>query len=128
MLGFVGLSSRIHGVAGAPSDDGFVTVATALGPVRARGTAAPGAAVFVAIRPERMFLSAPGGGAESIAATLRDVVFQGSKVQLHFAGTGADQIVVETAQLPPSGFEIGQPVRISFAAEDALVFPAEVAR
>jgi len=128
VLGFVGLSSRIHGVAGAPSDDGFVTVATALGPVRARGTAAPGAAVFVAIRPERMFLSAPGGGAESIAATLRDVVFQGSKVQLHFAGTGADQIVVETAQLPPSGFEIGQPVRISFAAEDALVFPAEVAR
>jgi putative spermidine/putrescine transport system ATP-binding protein len=80
--------------------EGQVLVATAHGPVRARGAFARGAKAFVGVRPERMRLG-PGIGRENeIEVPLRDIVFQGSKVQLHFAAAVGDRVVVESVPLP----------------------------
>ena len=61
----------------------------------------------------------------SIDARLRDAVFQGSKVQLHFDAAEGDQIMVETTQLPETPLEPGTQIALSFAATDTMVFPTE---
>jgi putative spermidine/putrescine transport system ATP-binding protein len=104
---------------------GQVVVATAHGPVRAAGTIPPGAKAFVAVRPERMSLGAAAGRDNHIDLPLRDIVFQGSKVQLHFNAAQGDQVVVETAQLPDMRIEPGAGIRLSFAVADAIAFPAD---
>jgi putative spermidine/putrescine transport system ATP-binding protein len=124
VLGFVGLSTRISGSV-VEATGGQVVVATAHGPVRAAGTLPPGAKAFVAVRPERMSLGAAAGKDNHIDLPLRDIVFQGSKVQLHFNAADGDQVVVETAQLPDMRIEPGAGIRLSFAAADAISFPAD---
>ena len=80
-LEFVGLSSRLAGtVVGSQGD--LVTVDTAFGRLVAPGSFIPDSRVLLAVRPERITVDAPGDYA--LKATLRDAVFQGSKVQLHF--------------------------------------------
>ena len=61
----------------------------------------------------------------SIDVPLRDVVFQGSKVQLHFDAVEGDQIMVETSQLPETPLEPGTQIKLSFAAADTMVYPTE---
>jgi putative spermidine/putrescine transport system ATP-binding protein len=123
VLGFVGLSTRISGSV-VDASDGQVVVATAHGPIRATGTLPLGAKAFVAVRPERISVGAAVGKDNHIDAPLRDIVFQGSKVQLHFNAAEGDQVVVETAQIPELRIEPGAAVRLSFAAADAIAFPA----
>jgi hypothetical protein len=53
--------------------------------------------VMLAVRPERIKVNAPGDYA--LVARLRDAVFQGSKVQLHFEAKDGDHLMVETADL-----------------------------
>jgi len=124
VLGFVGLSTRIAGevIAAAGGD---VVLATPHGKLRAAGSLAPGSKAFLAVRPERIRLAAGGNGENELELPLRDVVFQGSKVQFHFAAGAGDQVIVEAAQLPGVPLAPGAPVKLSFAAADALVFPLD---
>jgi putative spermidine/putrescine transport system ATP-binding protein len=120
-LEFVGLSSRLAGkVLG--SEHGMVTVETAFGPLRAPGSIAAGTSVLLAVRPERIRVTTAGDYA--LTARLRDAVFQGSKVQLHFEAEGGDQLMVETADLaggvPPPGTEM----KLGWAVSDTLIYPA----
>src|SRR5262249_22991666 len=99
VLRFVGLSTRISGDVIA-TGGGEVVVGTPHGKLRAAGAVSPGARVFVAVRPERIRLGAGGGSSDNeLELPLRDVVFQGSKVQLHFTARAGDQVIAEVAQL-----------------------------
>jgi putative spermidine/putrescine transport system ATP-binding protein len=125
VLGFVGLSTRLAGSVTAASD-GQVVVTTTHGTVRAMGRTLPnGSKAFVAVRPERMSIGETAGKENAITARLRDAVFQGSKVQLHFDAASGDQIMVETSQLPETLLEPGTRTQLSFAAADTMVFSAE---
>ena len=120
-LEFVGLSSRLTGkVVG--SESGTVTVETAFGPLRAAGSFVTGASVLLAVRPERIKVNPPGDYA--LAARLRDAVFQGSKVQLHFEAQGSDQLMVETADLPDGVPAPGTEMKLGWAVSDTLIYPA----
>jgi putative spermidine/putrescine transport system ATP-binding protein len=122
VLGFVGLSTRVVGEVIAAAS-GEVVVATPHGKLRAPGALAPGTKAFVAVRPERVRFAAGGGDDNQLELPLRDVVFQGSKVQFHFNAGEGDQVIAEVAQLPGMPLAPGAPVKLSFAAADALAFP-----
>jgi putative spermidine/putrescine transport system ATP-binding protein len=124
VLGFVGLSTRLSGSVSGQAGEGVV-VATRYGPVRATGKLGQGTKAFVGVRPERMDLTLDAGRENVIELALRDVVFQGSKIQLHFSAAEGDQVMVETAQLPALPLAPGTKVKMTFAAADAIAFPAE---
>jgi putative spermidine/putrescine transport system ATP-binding protein len=124
VLGFVGLSTRIAGEVIAAAG-GEIVVATPHGKLRAAGTLAPGTKGFVAVRPERIRLGPGASDDNQLELPLRDIVFQGSKVQFHFNAGEGDQVIAETAQLPGMPLAPGAPVKLSFAAADALAFPLE---
>jgi putative spermidine/putrescine transport system ATP-binding protein len=117
-LGFVGLSSRLAGTV-VSNDQGVVTVETAFGPLRAAGNFVTG---LLAVRPERIRVNAPGDYA--LIARLRDAVFQGSKVQLHFETEGSDQLMVETADLADGVPAPGTEMKLGWAVSDTLIYPA----
>jgi putative spermidine/putrescine transport system ATP-binding protein len=124
VLGFVGLSTRLSGSV-VDAGDGQVVIATAHGPVRATGALPKGTKAFAAVRPERMSLGAGAGNVNELDLPLRDIVFQGSKVQLHFDGAHGDQVIVETAQLRELRLDPGASLKLSFAAADAIAFPLD---
>jgi putative spermidine/putrescine transport system ATP-binding protein len=120
-LEFVGLSSRLAGtVVGSQGD--LVSVDTAFGRLVAPGSFIPDSRVLLAVRPERITVDAPGNYA--LKATLRDAVFQGSKVQLHFEAREADQLLVETADLPQGVPAPGTEMKLGWAVADTLIYPA----
>jgi putative spermidine/putrescine transport system ATP-binding protein len=120
-LEFVGLSSRLAGtVVGSQGE--LVTVDTAFGRLVAPGRFIPDSRVLLAVRPERITVDAPGNYA--LKATLRDAVFQGSKVQLHFETREADQLLVETADLPQGVPAPGTEMKLGWAVADTLIYPA----
>jgi putative spermidine/putrescine transport system ATP-binding protein len=125
VLGFVGLSTRLSGSV-VEASDGQVVVATAHGSLRASGTLPKGAKAFVAVRPERIDVNPAAGKDNQIELPLRDIVFQGSKVQLHFDVAEDDRVIVEAAQLPNLTIEPGARLRLSFAAADAIAFASEI--
>jgi len=120
-LEFVGLSSRLAGKV-ADAGSGIVTVDTAFGPLRAPGSFVPGASVLLAVRPERIRVNPVGDYA--LVARVRDAVFQGSKVQLHFETQGGDQLMVETADLPGGVPTRGTELKLGWAVADTLLYPA----
>ena len=120
-LEFVGLSSRLAGkVVG--TQGGLVTVETSFGRLAAPGSFVGGAAVMLAVRPERITVDRPGDFA--VTARLRDAVFQGAKVQLHFETTGGDQLMAETADLPHGLPAPGSEMKLGWAVADTLIYPA----
>jgi putative spermidine/putrescine transport system ATP-binding protein len=119
-LEFVGLSSRLAGTS-LGTANGVVTVDTAFGRLAAPGNFVAGAQVLLAIRPERITVGLPGEC--SVSARLRDAVFQGSRVQLHFETREGDQLMVETADLPHVPAP-GSDVKLGWAAADSLLYPA----
>jgi putative spermidine/putrescine transport system ATP-binding protein len=119
-LEFVGLSSRLAGTS-LGTDKGVVMVETAFGRLRAPGSFVKGAPVLLAVRPERIKV---GVTAENtLMARLRDAVFQGSKVQLHFEAREGDQLMVETSDLPQVPAP-GSDMTLGWAAADTLLYPA----
>jgi putative spermidine/putrescine transport system ATP-binding protein len=123
VLGFVGLSTRISGKVSETSGN-TVVVDTAHGPIRATGAVPPGQHAFICVRPERMRVGPELSGENRIDASLRDIVFQGSKIQLHFDATEPDQILVETSQFSATRLEPGAKLKVSFAEVDTMAFPA----
>jgi putative spermidine/putrescine transport system ATP-binding protein len=125
-LEFVGLSTRLAGKV-VSTDAGVVTVDTTLGRLRGPGDFVAGADVLLAVRPERMKVSGPRddkAGDNRAVAPLRDAVFQGSKVQLHFESREGDLVMVETADLTDGLPSPGTRVPLSWAVTDTLIYPA----
>jgi putative spermidine/putrescine transport system ATP-binding protein len=120
-LEFVGLSSRLAGKV-ASSAHGQIVVDTAFGPLRAPGSFIPGASVLLAVRPERIKVDPPGDYA--LVARLRDAVFQGSKIQLHFETGNDDSLMVETVDLPGGVPAPGTEMKLGWAVADTLIYPA----
>jgi putative spermidine/putrescine transport system ATP-binding protein len=120
-LEFVGLSSRLAGKV-VMSQAGHVTVETAFGRLLAPGSFVAGAPVLLAVRPERITVEPAGDYA--LKARLRDAVFQGSKVQLHFETREGDQLMAETADLPHGLPSAGSEMKLGWAVADTLVYPA----
>jgi putative spermidine/putrescine transport system ATP-binding protein len=122
VLEFVGLSSRLAGKVVGPADDGVIAVDTSVGRLFGRGSFIPGSDVVVAVRPERIMVNQPGDNL--VRANLSDAVFQGSKVQLHFASIETDRLLVETADLPSGLPAPGTSMQLSWARRDTLIYPA----
>src|SRR5947208_4032324 len=92
VLDFVGMSTRLRGTVSAVDGDELV-VDPAAGRIRVRGRALAGAAVLVAVRPENVHVGL--GGENTLELKLRDLVFLGSKLLLHFHAPERDQVVAE---------------------------------
>ena len=76
---------------------------------------------LVGVRPERIVI---GGTREnSISAALRDVAFQGARVQLHFDAPADDAILAEAPSLPAAAGP-GTRMTLSWSVDDTLVYPA----
>jgi putative spermidine/putrescine transport system ATP-binding protein len=119
-LDFVGLSTKLQGkVIGRDGD--LVVVDTAFGRLRGPGAFDSGTEVLLAVRPERIRVQSPGDGA--VTARLRDALFQGSKVQLHFDSRDGDRLMVESADLPGVPMP-GTEMTLGWAIADTLVYPA----
>ena len=95
---------------------------TAHGILRAPGRFARGSPVLLGIRPERISFGA-GEGHNSIAPRLSDIVFQGARVQAHFASSEDEPILLETSARLPAEITPNAEQLISWAPEDTLVFP-----
>ncbi len=78
--------------------------------------------MLLAVRPERIKVGAPGDIV--LTARLRDAVFQGAKVQLHFETREGDQLMAETGDLPQGVPAPGTEMTLGWAASDTLVYPA----
>ncbi|WP_439573869.1 ABC transporter ATP-binding protein [Phreatobacter sp.] len=121
-LEFVGLSTRIAGTVAGSADAGEVLIDTAFGRVRARGRFAAGSPVLVGVRPELMAIGEQAG-ANTIRAKLTDIVFQGSRVQAHFAAPEGEQIQVESVGALPDGLAPGADVPVNWPVADTLLYP-----
>jgi putative spermidine/putrescine transport system ATP-binding protein len=121
-LDFVGLSSRIAGTVAGPGADGEVIIDTAYGRIRAPGHFTAGSAVLVGVRPELMAI---GDKPEenTIRAKLTDIVFQGSRVQAHFATHDSEPIQVESVGALPAGIAPGAELAVSWRVADTLLYP-----
>ena len=122
VLEFVGLSSRFAGKVMGPADDGIIAVETSVGRLLGRGSFVAGSDVVVAVRPERIAVNQPGDNL--VRAKLSDAVFQGSKVQLHFASGETDRLLVETADLAGGLPAPGTSLQLSWSRGDTLIYPA----
>jgi putative spermidine/putrescine transport system ATP-binding protein len=122
VLEFVGLSSRLIGKVTRTVGESQVVVKTALGEISGSGRFAPGSDVLVGVRPERIQLDKASDN--TLLAVLRDAVFQGSKVQLHFTTREPDQLLVETADLPTGLPAPGTAMRLAWSHADTLIYPA----
>jgi ABC-type Fe3+/spermidine/putrescine transport system ATPase subunit len=121
VLEFVGLSSRLAGKVVGPADGGVIAVDTSVGRLFGRGSFVAGSDVVIAVRPERIAVNQPGDNL--VRAELRDAVFQGSKVQLHFASAEADRLLVETADLPGGLPAPGTAMQLAWSRNDTLIYP-----
>jgi putative spermidine/putrescine transport system ATP-binding protein len=121
-LSFVGLSTRLPGTVEVEIDADRVRVGTPFGPVTGMGRFTPGSPVVIGIRPERLRLG--GKGENAIKAVVRDVVFQGPRVQVHCDAPDGQPLLVDC----PAGGRYpaaGDPATITWAIADTLVLPAE---
>jgi len=124
VLDFVGMSTRLHGtVTGAA--DGEVLVETPVGRVRAPGRLPAGTAVLVAVRPEELRLGAPEPRRDNaVELAVRDPVFLGSKLILHFDAPEGDRAVAELPPAAARGLAPGARVTVSWPVAATLVYPA----
>jgi putative spermidine/putrescine transport system ATP-binding protein len=121
VLDFVGMSTRLRGTVAAADGDELL-VDTAAGRVRARGRAAAGATVVVAVRPENVRVG-PGGD-NTLDLEVRDLVFLGSKLVLHFHAADGDQVVAEIPTGSVEGVAPGERVTVSWSETATLVYSA----
>ncbi len=128
---FIGEANLLAGTVGGASGDGAVAVdVPGLGRVAGRaGPAAaglaPGAAVQLSVRPERLsVVAARPEGREAVPATVEHVTYLGSELRVAVRA-GARRLV---ARRPPSDRETlpwrgGEAVFAAWDADDALVVP-----
>jgi putative spermidine/putrescine transport system ATP-binding protein len=122
-LDFVGLSTRLEGTV-IDSAGGTVEIDTRAGRLLGKGSYIRGARVCVGVRPERVRVGGDlAPGENGVDAVLRDAVYLGSKLLLHFAADEPDRAIAEVNSagfaMPAPGAALGLRWRI----EDTLVFP-----
>jgi putative spermidine/putrescine transport system ATP-binding protein len=121
---FIG-DTNIFAGAVASAGDGRCDVATEWGVLQAvpRGAMTAGGQAVVAVRPERVVVSATGDG---VAGELLDVIYLGnSRKYVVRLPDGRECVALHHAQAAEaSGFTPGQTVRLSWAPEHALAFAA----
>jgi putative spermidine/putrescine transport system ATP-binding protein len=117
-LDFVGLSTRLPGKVTA-SAGGQVSVATGMGTLHGSGSFLPGSPVVVGVRPERIGF---GAGENTLSTPLRDVVFQGARVHLHFDAPTGGRVLVE-APFAPAGLAPGAELTLGWDLADTLIYP-----
>jgi putative spermidine/putrescine transport system ATP-binding protein len=123
VLDFVGMSTRLRGtVADAQGDE--LVIDTAAGRVRARGRAALGSSVLVAVRPENLRLGPARGGENAIELKIHDPVFLGSKLILHFHAADGDQAVAELPASTGRDLAPGDQVSVSWDVGATLIYAA----
>ena len=126
VAGLLGDVNLIEGRLGAAGPGGERTVETALGPIRASGAGEAGAAVVVAIRPERLAVGGEGiPGATQLSGTLAEATFLGDR--LRYRLTMADGTVLRaSAPLPGTGPApaSGAAVSVAIPADAARILPA----
>jgi putrescine transport system ATP-binding protein len=118
LLGDVNL---IEGRLGPAEPGGLRTVETALGPIRASGEGAAGAAVVVAVRPERLSLGAAAG----LPGTLVEATFLGDRIRSRIA-MGDGSVLRASAALPAPGPvpAVGAAVTVAIPPDSARILPA----
>jgi len=122
VLDFVGMSTRLRGtVAGASGEE--LAVDTAVGRIRARGRVLPGTAVVVAVRPENLHLGPGRAGENAVDLKVRDPVFLGSKLILHFHAPEGDQAVAELPAVAAQHLTPGDNVTVSWDIGATLLYP-----
>jgi putative spermidine/putrescine transport system ATP-binding protein len=122
VLDFVGMSTRLRGTVVGVSGEELV-IDTAVGRVRARGRVSHGAAVIVAVRPENLRLGAAHAGENAVDLKVRDPVFLGSKLLLHFDAPEGDQAVAELPAAAAQHLAPGDNVTVSWDIGATLVYP-----
>ncbi|WP_232631593.1 ABC transporter ATP-binding protein [Methylobacterium sp. Leaf118] len=126
VAGLLGDVNLIEGRLGPAVPGAVRSVETALGPIRAGGEGEAGAAVVVAIRPERLGIGGEGGSdATELSGTLAEATFLGDR--LRYRVTMADGTVLRaSAPLPITGPapSVGAAVTVAIPAESARILPA----
>jgi len=120
---FIGEVNLFEGRAG---NDGFSVEGTAFGRLRvaAKIDAAAGSTVWVAVRPEKLRVTAERPGQDnSVAATVLDIGYLGdlSIYRLNAGGVRAKATIVNTGAGAAPAIGSGDDVWLSFAAESAIV-------
>jgi len=115
VAGFIGNTNLLagHSRGGAAIECAGVTIATA------DAAPAAGAAVTVAVRPERIRLEHTAGLDNQVAATVAHVVYQGETVRYLLAADGG--LELQAVELGRVRFPAGSRVRASWSAADARV-------
>lgn len=125
IAGFVGDVNMIEGRVTAQSE-GALTVATACGDIAANGSAANGASICIAIRPEKIRLLAARSAAQmnALAGELADINYLGDisiyRVKLD-SGSMLRVSMVNTTRGSTQTFAPGQRVVAAFAPDDCVV-------
>jgi putative spermidine/putrescine transport system ATP-binding protein len=122
-LDFVGLSTRLEGKVAA-SANGTIEIDTRAGRLLGTGAYLVGARVTVGVRPERVRVGgALEAGENGVEIPLRDAVYLGAKLMLHFDLPEPDRAI---AEVNAAGFVLpgpGAPTLLRWRMEDTLVFP-----
>jgi putative spermidine/putrescine transport system ATP-binding protein len=121
VLGFVGQALRIQGRV-ASSANGKSTITTAVGLVDVPRPFSPGERVIVAVRPELVELSVGDDRHNRAELQVRELVFLGSKTQVHFVAEGEDVLIAELPGPPPDGLAPGPRVAIRWPIERTLAY------
>lgn len=120
---FMGESNVLPGRV-VESGGGSVMVETRLGGVRAGGSAAPGASVYLSIRPEQITLAPPPDRTVSLGkARVVELSFQGAHLRCH-ARAGPDGAIALVLRLPAGApVAVDQSVPLYARSGDIVVLP-----
>jgi putative spermidine/putrescine transport system ATP-binding protein len=126
VLDFVGTATRLNGtvkVNGTGAD--FSSVQTTAGDIRVNQTLRTGSRVTVAVRPENLALgNAPDSSYNTLTLTLRDQVFMGSRLVLHFATDSGDRALAEVPPARATELQPGAAVPLHWPVNQTLAYPA----
>ncbi|MBV7485315.1 ABC transporter ATP-binding protein [Bordetella sp. BOR01] len=122
---FLGTANLIAGEVSEQSD-GWVTLATQVGPLRARVPAAgasPGTRATLVVRPEAIDVvrgdTLPLADQVAVEGTLRDLIVLGSVLRYHVRTAGGQDFVAQQQNhRRHADMQRGMPVRLIWAAED----------
>jgi spermidine/putrescine ABC transporter ATP-binding subunit len=126
VAGFIGAINILAAKVEALDPVGFARLATSAGPANARlpSGVAPGTAVTMTVRPERLRLAAPGTApARSTAwpATVDSVVYLGARRELRVRLADGSIAIAEAANDGQRAWVPGDAVAVWFTAEDAWI-------
>jgi len=120
VAGFIGNINLLSGRAA-----GSNTVDCGTTTLSATGAAAPGTAVAIALRPERILLDPPGAMDTVLPMTVAHVVYQGETVRYILKSDAG--LELQAVELGEVRFSAGSRVRAGWAAADARILKEEIA-